>query len=229
MGAIDGETESERQERKRREARETRWRRMEVFFAGAVALFALVQAFVSYWQWDVMSEANISARATTRASFALTAARFVQGPTPAVPSVEVPHEFFLEFSNVGGSYARAARVKAETASMWRTQGKPRWGCERKEQPLVFNPWHAGDAVAPSGVLSFKQRLVLPCDVGMIPWGGCMFLLRGVVEYVDIYGEGRADRFCSMLAADDENGPVYLTKTCGFVLPSCEDWIDSTEY
>jgi hypothetical protein len=67
-GGPDREEEREREERARREARDTRLRVLEVVFAGAVAFFALVQAGVSYWQWDVMKKGL----AQTRDSNALT-------------------------------------------------------------------------------------------------------------------------------------------------------------
>jgi hypothetical protein len=75
MSAPNGSTESEHAKRTRAEKRDARLRWLEVCFAGAVALFALVQAGVSYRQWDVMSsgltltrESNETARQVAEAA-----------------------------------------------------------------------------------------------------------------------------------------------------------------
>lgn len=105
VGDTDGPAQRQAQQERAVNPPERRLRQLEVSFTGAVALFALIQACVSCWQWQSLRQANElatrNAELSQRAWVVAQSFQIVKLPTTSAEGLII-----VTLKNVGNSPAR---------------------------------------------------------------------------------------------------------------------------
>jgi len=197
--APSGESEAERKQREREERRhrrETRLRVVEVIFAGAVALFAFVQARVSYWQWDIMSK---TLEASERAWIVVKEAHTVKLEADKASVAEVV------LANVGQTPAKdftaisGSRVMPKGARFEPVYGK----LDTPPSHGVLGPGHPQPVRVPLGAYT-------PEIVASIKAGQLVLYTYGRVTYADLIKPDRWATFCNEWEPDTGDWNVCET-------------------
>jgi hypothetical protein len=177
-----------------------RLRRLEVLFAGAVALFAVVQALVSTRQWWVMREANRIARESMEND---TRAWLTVGDDFTMPCLTCEGTGYIGFhwENSGHRPAVQVRSRARVVVVVRTPPDATKSVPELRLPPAYPPkvFEAVGVIAP-GQKSFNVKVpfedpIPPAMVDLIRRKLAGLYVYGFAKYRDGFRARRITTFC----------------------------------